>query len=151
MNWTMMDELALDKNGECTTKEPVDVFGLNDIGFGILKRRGGVTNTGGRFRDGRDPQYKYSFIEITVRKGATVNYQISGREGEQLFAIVPYETDAQFSGTISNGESFLDNGICYIRLKQKIKKNDAFTLTLTNLSGKNMAFVLINYNSRNHE
>lgn len=146
-----MDELPLDKTGECTTKDAVDVFGLNDMGFGILKRHGGVTNAGGRFRDGRDPRYKYSFIEITVKQGKTVNYPISGREGEQIFAIVPYEKDAKFKASIPHGELFEDNGICYIRLKQGIKKNDAFKLTIKNESGKNMAFALINYNSRNNE
>ena len=151
MNWTMMDELPLDKNGECTTKDVVDVFGLNDMGFSILKRHGGVTNAGGRFRDGRDPRYKYSFIEITVKQGKTVNYPIIGREGEQIFAIVPYEKDAKFMASIPHGELFEDNGICYIRLKQGIKKNDAFKLSIKNESGKNMAFALINYNSRNNE
>lgn len=151
MNWTMMDELPLDKSGECRTTDPVDVFGLNDIGFSILKRHGGVTNSGGRFRDGRDPRYKYSFIEITVKKNASVNYKISGREGMQMFAIIPFEKNAEFVASIPDGESFADNGICYIRLKQGIKKSDSFTLTVKNNSGKNMAFALINYNSRNHE
>ena len=151
MNWTMMDELPVDKNGECTTKDVVDVFGLNDMGFSILKRHGGVTNAGGRFRDGRDPRYKYSFIEITVKQGKMVSYSINGREGEQLFAIVPFEKDAKFKASILHGESFEDNGVCYIRLKQGIKKNDTFILTIKNESGKNMAFALINYNSRNNE
>jgi len=151
LNWTMMDELALDKNGECTTKDAVDVFGLNDIGFSILKRHSGITNSGGRFRDGRDPRYKYSFIEITVKQGKTVNYNISGREGAQIFAIVPFEKDAKYETYIPHGEFFLDNGVCYIHLKHGIKKNDVFKLTLTNKSGKNMAFAIINYNSRNNE
>ena len=151
MNWTMMDELPLDKNGECTIKDVVDVFGLNDMGFSILKRHGGLTNAGGRFRDGRDPRYKYSFIEITVKQGKTVSYPISGREGEQMLAIVPFEKDAKFKASIPHGELFEDNGICYIRLKQGIKKNDTFKLTIKNESGKNMAFALINYNSRNNE
>ena len=160
MNWTMMDELAVDKNGECTTKEMVDMFGLNDMGFSILKRHGGVTNAGGRFRDGRDPRYKYSLIEITVKKDKAVSYPISGREGTQLFAIVPYEEDGayetfitpkggkQVKGEIIEGTK---DGVKYILLKQGIKKNDSFTLTVINKSGKNMAFSLINFNSRNYE
>lgn len=152
LNWTMMDELPLDKNGECTTKDVVDVFGLNDMGFSILKRHGGVTNAGGRFRDGRDPRYKYSFIEITVKQGKTVSYPISGREGEQMFAVVPFEKDAKFDATVAHGELFTDrDGVRYIRLKQGIKKNDTFKMTIKNESGKNMAFALINYNSRNNE
>lgn len=151
MSWTMMDELAIDKDGECTTKDIVDMFGLNDVGFSILKRHGGVTNAGGRFRDGRDPRYKYSMIEITVKKGASVNYRIDGREGEQVFAIVPFEENAQYSASIPQAETFTDNGICYLRLRQALKKTDSFDLTITNRSGKNMSFALINYNSRNNE
>lgn len=151
MNWTIMDELPLDKNGECTTKDVVDMFGLNDLGFRILKRYGGVTNAGGRFRDGRDPRYKYSFIEITVKKGSTVNYNITGREGEQVFAIVPFEKDAKFKASIPQCRSFKDDGVCYIRMRNGLKKTDSFMLTIENASGKNMAFAIINYNSRNNE
>lgn len=151
MSWTMMDELAIDKGGECSTKDIVDMFGLNDIGFSILKRHGGATNAGGRFRDGRDPRYKYSLIEITVKKDASVNYRIDGREGEQVFAIVPFEENARYVASIPQAETFTDNGVCYIRLRQALKKNDSFTLTITNNSDKNMSFALINYNSRNNE
>lgn len=151
MNWTMMDELAVDKAGECSTKDIVDTFGLNDLGFSILKRHGGVTNAGGRFRDGRDPRYKYSLIEITVKKDASVNYRIDGRKGEQVFAIVPFEENAGFTASIPQAETFTEKGVCYIRLRQALKKNDSFTLTIKNQSGKNMSFALINYNSRNNE
>ena len=151
MNWTMMDELSLDKSGECTTIDVVDMFGLNDLGFSILKRHGGITNAGGRFRDGRDPLYKFSFIEITVKQGKTVNYNIGGREGRQVFAIVPFEKDAKYQASIPDGNSFSDDGVSYIQLKQGLKKYDTFKLTIKNLSGKNMAFVIINYNSRNNE
>ena len=151
LNWTMMDELPIDKKGECTTKQPVDMFGINDMGFGILKRHGGVTNSGGRFRDGRDPRYKYSFIEVTVRKDASVNYVIDGREGMQMFAIVPFDKGARFVASIPNSKSFMDNGVCYIQPKQPLKKTDKFKLTIKNESGSNSAFVIINYNSRIYE
>ena len=155
MSWTMMDELPLDRLGECTTKDAVDMFGLNDMGFSILKRHGGVTNAGGRFRDGRDPRYKFSFIEITVKQGKTVNYSITGREGEQIFAVVPYEQGTNFNVSIEKGgirtEGTVIDGVCYVQLKQGIKKTDTFTLTIKNASGKNLAFALINYNSSNNE
>ena len=151
VNWTMMDELPIDKKGECTIKQPVDMFGINDMGFGILKRHGGVTNSGGRFRDGRDPRYKYSFIEVTVRKDASVNYVIDGREGMQMFAIVPFDKGARFVASIPNSKSFMDNGVCYIQPRQPLKKTDKFKLTIKNESGSNSAFVIINYNSRIYE
>ena len=151
VNWTMMDELPIDKKGECTIKQPVDMFGINDMGFGILKRHGGVTNSGGRFRDGRDPRYKYSFIEVTARKDASVNYVIDGREGMQMFAVVPFDKGAKFVASIPSSSSFIDNGVCYIQLKQPVKKADKFNLSIKNESGKNAAFVIINYNSRKNE
>lgn len=151
MNWTVMDELPVDKQGECTTKQAVDMLGINDMCFGILKRHGGVTNSGGRFRDGRDPRYKYSLIEVTVKKGSSVNYVIDGREGMQMFAIVPFDKGAKYVASIPNGKSFLDNGVCYIQLKKSLKKTDKFRLTIKNMSGKNAAFTIINYNSHNHE
>ena len=151
MNWTMMDELPVDKKGECTIKQPVDMFGINDMGFGILKRHGGITNSGGRFRDGRDPRYKYSFIEVTVKRDASVNYVIDGREGMQMFAVVPFDKGARFVASIPNSRSFMDSGVCYIQLKQPVKKTDKFNLSVKNESGKNAAFVIINYNSRKYE
>ena len=151
MNWTMMDELPVDRKGECTTKHPVDMFGINDMGFGILKRHGGITNSGGRFRDGRDPRYKYSFIEVTVKRDASVNYVIDGREGMQMFAVVPFDKGARFVASIPNSRSFMDSGVCYIQLKQPVKKTDKFNLSVKNESGKNVAFVIINYNSRKYE
>lgn len=154
MSWTLMDELPT-ATGECKPTDAVDVFGLNNLGVKILKRHGGVVNTGGKFRDGRDPKYKYSFIEITVKKGATVTYELNGREGEQLFAVVPFIKDAAFEASVvfNNKEkagTHID-GVSYILLKQGIKRDNKFTLTVKNKSGKNMAFAIINYNSRNNE
>lgn len=151
MNWTVMDELPVDKQGECTTKQAVDMLGINDICFGILKRHGGITNSGGRFRDGRDPRYKYSLIEVTVKSGGTVNYMIDGREGMQMFAVVPFDKGTSYVASIPGGSSFMDNGVCYIQLKQALKKADKFQLTIKNESGRHVAFTIINYNSRNHE
>lgn len=151
LKWTMMDELPIDRNGECTINDEVDTFGLNEIGFEILKRHNGITNAGGRFRDGRDPRYRYSFIEITVKKGVDVNYEISGREGPQLIAIVPFDQEAVYSATIPEGKSFVKDGICYIRLEHKLLKTDKFNLLISNKSDNNNAFVIINYNSRDSE
>lgn len=154
--WTLMDELAVDKQGECTKGMPVTTLGLNSIGFRVLKLHNGITNSGGRFRDGRDPRYKYSFLEITVRKGATVNYAITGRDGYQLFAVVPQKAGSKFTATVYKGNTAIgkmvsDGGIGYIPVKAKIKKGDALRLSITNTSGANMAFAIINYNSRNNE
>lgn len=151
MEWTLMDEIDIDRQGECTSKDPVDMFGINDIGYRIARRQGGAVNTGGRFRNGQDARYRYSFIEITVKKGATVNYEITGREGLQRFAIVPYEASATFGAEVTkDGRKFssatVKDGVCYVQLDGKVTRKDRFRLTLKNTSGKNMAFVIINHN-----
>lgn len=151
MDWTLMDEIDIDRRGECTEADPVDMFGINDIGYRIARRQGGAVNTGGRFRNGQDARYRYSFIEITVKKGATVNYEITGRQGLQRFAIVPYEEDASFSAEVTKegkrfSSSTLKDGVCYIQLDGKVVRSDRFKLTVKNGSGKNMAFVIINHN-----
>lgn len=151
--WTLMDEIAIDRQGECTLKDKVTMFGLNDIGFRIFKQHSGVVNQGGRFRDGRDPRYSYSFIEITVKRQASVNYDINGREGSQLLAIVPHDNNAKFTASVTRdgkncGSITMRDGVCYLSIQEKLRPSDQFKLTIKNQSDQNMAFAIINYNSR---
>ena len=110
---------------------------------------------GGRFRSGLDPRYRYLLIEVPVKKGATVNYRITGRVGEQLLAVAAYEAAAEFEVNVTkNGKDFVgqknqgNDGVVYLALKGKVLKGDTFVLSISNKSGKNMPFVIINYNSR---
>lgn len=152
--WTLMDELKIDRTGECTIRDRVDSFAVNNICYRIAKSKGGVTNMGGRFRSGMDPRYHYSLIEIAVKKGATVQYEIKGRLGEQLLAVAAYDVAADFAVRVTkNGQDFVGRnvkkeGVAYVSLKEKIKKGETFILSISNDSGKNMPFVIINYNSR---
>lgn len=149
--WTLMDEIDIDRNGECTTKDKVSMFGINDMGYRIAKRQGGVVNTGGRFRNGQDERYRFSFIEITAKKGHTVSYEITGRKGLQQFAVIPYDRKAAFSVAASRngkpfGSSVMKDDVCYVRLSQRVAKADRFRISIKNSSGKNMAFIIVNYN-----
>lgn len=152
--WTMMDEIDIDREGECTTQDEVASFGMNALGFRISKYHGGVVNAGGRFNNGQDARYNYSFIEITVRQGRSVSYDITGREGHQLFAVVPYEAGASFQVSVAkDGNPFgtaqtAADGVQYIALSQPVVRDDHFTLTIRNNSGKNQSFVIINHNTR---
>lgn len=151
MSWTLMDEIDIDKKGECTVKDKVSMFGVNDMGYRIAKRQGGITNMGGRFRNGQDERYQYSFIEITVKKGMSVSYEITGRQGLQQFAVLPYINTASFAVSVKKGgmpfgKSVMKDGVCYVQLKQKVAKTDKFFLSIHNNSGKNMAFVIVNHN-----
>ncbi len=154
LQWTLLDEIAIDRKGECTTKDPVTMFGINSIGARILKHQSGAVNMGGRFRNGQDPRYKYSFIEVTVKKGATVTYEITKRKGTQMFAVVPYVNGAAFNVSVKQGNSLLGtsrmkDGVCYVSTNKRLALTDKFTISIVNTSGKNMSFVIVNYNSRN--
>lgn len=151
--WTLMDELPVDRAGECTVRDKVGSFGFNDMGFRIAKMHSGVTTHSGRFRNGADPRYNYSLIEITVKKGATVSYPVSGRSGAQVFAVVPLDPAAPFTAMLTapdgtRAEAVTADGVCYLDLDCAVAPADNLTLTVTNRSGANMAYVLINYNSR---
>ena len=153
--WTLMDELEVDRNGECSKADKYDTFNLNEIGERIVCANSGVTNAGGRYRDGRDPRYKYSFLEVPVKAKKKVEYKISGREGRQCFAIVPFNKDMPFkTSVIFNKAVFRDreeNGVHYIKLDRDLKKTDSFQLIIENLSQSNQSFAIINYNSRTHD
>ena len=75
----------------------------------------------------------------------------------QVFAVVPFDKTTSFTASISQaesiakGETFTEDGVCYIQLKKGLKSTDKFKLSIQNKSKRNAAFVIINYNSRNHE
>lgn len=149
--WTLMDEIDIDRKGECTTKDKVSMFGINDMGYRIAKRQGGVANTGGRFRNGQDERYRFSLIEITAKKGCTVSYEITGRKGLQQFAVIPYDRKAAFSVSVGKngkpfGRSAMKDDVCHVQLSQRVAKTDRFRISIKNSSGRNMAFIIVNYN-----
>ncbi len=152
--WTLMDELEIDRNGECTIDDQVETFGLNNLAYELILNKEGITNSRGNFRNGQDTRYNYSLIEITVKKGAIVNYDITGREGDQLFAIIPYKSNSNFDASISMdgkniGSIETIDGVKYIISNIKVKNSDKFKLTIKNNSQSNMSFVVLNHNSRN--
>lgn len=152
--WTLMDELPIDKNGECTTKQPVDMLELNNMAYQICKSKNGVNNSGGRFRNGQDPRYNYSFIEITVRKGASVSYDITGRKGSQQIAVIPYKDGTAFTVSLKKnsqptGTLTKADGVCFINVAEKVSTTDKLRLSIKNNSDRNMSFVIVNYNARN--
>lgn len=149
--WTLMDKIDIDRRGECTVNDKVAMFGVNDIGYRIAKLKSGVTNTGGRFRDGQDDRYKYSFIEITIKRNMSVSYEITGRQGLQQFAVLPYHNTSAFVVSVTKGgkpfgKTIMKDGTCYVQLDKKVSKSDKFQLSIRNNTGKNMAFVIVNHN-----
>lgn len=151
--WTLMDELEIDSAGECTIRDKVTTLGLNQMGYQIARYNRGVSNTGGRFRNGQDPRYNYSFIEVTAKRNATLKYNITGREGTQTFAVIPYNPKSIFSVSLSQnnvpiGKIHEVDGVKYITVDKNVKTSDVLTLKIVNSSKSNLSFVIINYNSR---
>lgn len=154
--WTLMDELSIDRQGECTTKQKVKTLDLNSLCYRIMKLNAGVTNTGGRFRNGMDNRYQYSFIELTAQKGSNVSYDITGRSGKQIFAIVPYYDNSAIEVSVSyNGKSNckeeVSDHVTYLFIDDNLNYNDTLHLTIENCSKEHISFVIINFNSRKHQ
>ncbi len=153
IEWTLLDEIEIDRDGECTINDHVEMFGLNDICNRVLKYRDGVVNAGGRFVNGQDPRYKYSLIEVTAKAGAVISYEIRRREGTQTFAVVPYDKDAEFEVRLEqDGRAIADpivmEGVHYMTASKKMTPEDEFSISISNKSGKNASFVIINHNAR---
>ncbi len=153
--WTLMDEIKTDVKNECSAIEArrLPKFGLNDIcRIAYQKRNKEHLNSGKRFHRGDDPNFRYSMIEITVHKSSTVTYVISGRVGEQLLAIMPYDSKSRLKAEVFPNigiSTSKDGDVQYINISRDLKSHDTFTLKVTNQSNKDAAFVLFNFNSQN--
>lgn len=149
--WTLMDELEFDTN-ECTYGDKVDMFGINDIAAEIAQREKGVVNVGGRFKHSADPNFQYSFIELTAKAGKSILYNVKGHKGTQQIAIVPfYRNQAYTAVFITDGKEqkahTMKDGISYYTVA--VGKRGNYEFEITNTGTKNASFAVITYNSGN--
>ncbi len=153
--WTLMDEIIPDREHECLpTDRTIQRFSLNRI---LSQQMGYEKNKVlGEFNNGEDPHFNYSLIERSVKSGKTVSYELKSREGKQIFVIVPYEKDAKMEAEITlSGKSTKkvkqqEDGNIYLTTPDnlKISPKDVLKIHITNIGKKNMAFVLMNHNTR---
>ncbi len=156
--WTPMDELVDEGNGECRPTKKMNWFRLNTLLMQAPGQSGNLSMvTKGDFLNGEDPRFNYSLIEKGIRQGATVRYTMKGREGAQTFVIVPYEADAasKIKATIKKdgaviAQGKVENGNIVLKVDRKysLKSKDRITLEIKNDSGKDMAVVILNHNTR---
>lgn len=154
--WTPMNETGTLKEQECKPSEIRKRFKLNRILSQVDEGRKKVA-THGDMLNGEDERYDYSLYERSVKAKATVAYTLKGREGKQTFIIVPY--DASKSGltakiTLGNGRAGTfkkqtDGTLAYTGGDAALGRNDVITITVSNTSAANQAFVLLNHNTRN--
>ncbi|MBR4924242.1 MAG: hypothetical protein IKZ61_00655 [Prevotella sp.] len=153
--WTPMNELR-DKNGaECPhSDKSVARFRLNRMLSKAEQVHQGVAVATNGFMNGQDPRFNYSLYEKSVMAGKKVSYSFNGREGRQVFVIVPYKTSAKLSakllvnGKESTSSQRLSDGTLIIECAEKINTKTPLTLEISNEGNEGMAMVILNHNTR---
>lgn len=156
--WTSMSELGVKQKTECLPIDKVPGFKLNRI---LSKAEGNrkYVYTHGDMLNGEDERYNYSLYERSVKFGREVTYRLKGREGAQVFVLVPFMGEAsQLSGyiTLDDGQQIMfeveenvDKGILVACCESSILTRDkSFSITVKNGSQENQSFVIINHNTR---
>ena len=153
--WTIMDELRQNPNECKITDRTVQWFSINrmlsqNMGYETSRARGD-------FNSGEDPNFNYSLIERSVKAGTTVSYEMRFRQGKQEFVVMPYETEGvNMTMEAYRGEELLatgktaSDGNIYLTIgtDKNLQSDDTLTIVVTNNGDKNMAFVIINHNTR---
>lgn len=150
--WTMMDEIK--SNNEY---KPIgnNQFKLN----AILNECSGYNKqmVRGDFLNGNDPNYDYSLTERGIKKGRTVSYEMSYREGKQTFIVMPYKkTEGKievkaFHNDKPIGETYTDtDGNIHLSINANVKLSDKLRLVITNHSDEDLPVVIINHNTTKH-
>lgn len=147
--WTMMDELKVHV-AECSYKDKVSMFGMNDIAREIARKEKGIVNHGNRFKHSADEKHPYSFVELTVQKGGEVCYLVGKHVGRQDIIIVPFDAKQAFSakGTGVKRVFAQSNADGTMRMTLTPDSKGNYTFSIKNEGKKNASFVVITYNSK---
>ncbi len=149
-NWTMMDETVRHEN-ECWLVSDKQ-FKLNPL----LSKCNNYDEkeTAGDFLNGNDPNFNYSLIERGVKKNSTVSYELSYREGQQTFVVMPYEKNSKLevsatcNGKAVGSTSTDADGNVILSINDNVKQSDKLCISITNKSASDMPVVIINHNTR---
>lgn len=152
--WTPMDETgAVRDRKECKASEKVPGFKLNRILSKVNGNRKYVS-THGDMVNGEDFRYDYSLYERAIKGKTEVKYQLKGREGKQVFVIVPFNASAKINVTIEcNGKSVSgkrnpDGSVIVSWCKDVPSRTQTFILSIRNNDSSSQSFVIINHNTR---
>lgn len=148
-HWTMMDELPR-HTGECSFRDKVSMFGINGIANEIASREKGIVNVGGRFRDSRNANYPYSFVELTARARQTISYTVTEHKGTQQVAIIPFDAKQKYSATfyvdgVKVQPASTAAGTTYFVFTAS--KKGTYEFRISNDGTANASFAVITYNS----
>jgi len=148
--WTPMDELTIDRNVECKVSERVPGFRLNSALTNAENKERYQTTTGNHL-NGADIRYNYSLFEKTLKAGKTAAFSLQGRWGEQVLIIIPFNTKTKIRAKALGGDkdfTIAPSGNGSLKLTGAVVKGKPLALKITNDSGENISYVIINYNSR---
>lgn len=159
--FTLMDELRDRKNDCVLNNTVVEYCGINRMLNTLKRNQSGkiLQNTGRGLLDGADKRFNYSIYEKGIRKGCTATYQLSGRYGKQVFAIIPYDSAQPYQVKLSvkGKDTYVPvskdaKGITYyvINMVDAPQEGEILILEITNKDlRKNRSFVVVNHNYRN--
>ena len=153
--WTIMDELKRNDNECRITDRTMQWFSINRM----LSQNRGFENSRARgdFNSGEDINFNYSLIERSVKANTSVSYDMRFRQGKQEFVVMPYETKGvnmtmeAYRGDelLATGKTAADGNIYLtIGADKNVQPDNTLRIVVTNNSDKNMAFVIINHNTR---
>lgn len=147
---TLMDEIKRDPDNESRGKD-ANKFKMNQVVTHVYNRQNtGMVSKGDYFNSTEKDVY-YSAIEKTVKgNNSTVTYTLTGHVGDQEFVFVPFNAKAKYTVKV-NGKSAEPvnekgkEGVLRLKLP-KVKKEDKITFSITNHSGSNESFAILNHN-----
>ena len=153
--WTPMNELRDNNGAECPhSDKSLPRFRLNRMLSKAEQVHQGVAVATNGFMNGQDPRFNYSLYEKSVMAGKRVSYTFSGREGRQVFVVVPYKTSAKLnakllvSGKEAASSQRLSDGTLVLECTESINTKTPLTLEISNEGSEGMAMVILNHNTR---
>ncbi len=143
--WTLMDELETSPAEDTEDK----AIGINDAAYNAYADRYGISYSNGRFLDGRDETYDICFIEKTIRSMQMATYSLDGRQGQQLFIVVPMEGEGDMLevSLYTDDERFAaryDGSMYRIHVRKKLTSEEQLRLCIQNNGSGTVSYVIVN-------
>lgn len=142
---TLMDEIERDTKHEFRGNG-ANKFKMNQVVTYVYSRQNTGMVSKGDYFNSTEKDVLYSVIEKNVKSKQTATYTLTGHLGMQEFVFVSYNPKTNFSATV-NGKSATEKekGVQTIRIDH-VKKSDTITFSITNNSGYDESFVILNHN-----
>ena len=142
-----MDEIQRDKNNEYRGNG-ANKFKMNQLVTYVYGRQNTGMVSKGDYFNSTEKDVFYSAIEKSVKGKSKVEYTLTGHIGIQEFVFMAYNPNTKFSASV-NGKPAKpidgQKGTLYIKLP-KAKKEDIIVFSISNESGTNESFVILNHN-----